>query len=54
MDLVGQAENDGILVIPKTKQGKVSYLSPVASVGRNCASYTWDLKLTEASCGTEG
>lgn len=28
MDLVGQAENDGTLVIPKTKQGKVSYLSP--------------------------
>lgn len=53
MDLAGQAENEGHSK-NKTRKGVIIGFVPVASVGRNCASYTWDLKLTEASCGTKG
>ena len=45
------------LATPKTKEGKryhIRLCSWVASGGRNCASYNWDLKLIEAPCGTEG
>lgn len=45
------------LATPKTKgEKKVSDSTLLLGglTGRNCASYNWDLNLTEASCGTEG
>lgn len=36
----------------KERRCHIRLCSRLVSVGRNCAS-NWDLKLTEASCGTE-